>query len=153
MSLYKYLPKKYLSSLMDEGVVLFRELNFFKKYDSDKSVRLDENEGGIYHKVPGKPHRFLINEKDYSQYIVEDSFKINYSLPSNKKAMIYCLSRNLSLSLFKEFCECDKTKIDDYCCVEIENETEFIEAVRIKLDELFSKVKLYHQDIIYFDAN
>ncbi|MAE01489.1 MAG: hypothetical protein CMK66_02730 [Pseudoalteromonas sp.] len=44
MKLYKYLPREYLDSVLNDGAFLFRSLSYFQDYE-DSEIRGDKFEG------------------------------------------------------------------------------------------------------------
>ena len=135
--LYKYLPAKYISAVLDNGEILFRNLTYFQQHEG--KVRGDLYEG-IHVDYP-ETDIVLKNNAGKSLAVERFSF-LNSINPDTVFA--FCLSKRFSKNLMNEF-ECDS-------CIEIFKPNEFIRRVRYRLASLISvhKVGLLAQSVHYY---
>lgn len=141
MKLYKYLPRKYLSSVLNEGAFLFRSLSYFQDYE-DELIRGDEYEGILKHE---KSDGIEINNLSTGRTSKEPWKFI--SKVDSENIFIFCTSMTLSHDLAKEF----KSDI----CIEFLKPANVISKLhsavsrrkRIKPNKLFhSKVEYYGEE-------
>jgi hypothetical protein len=136
--LYKYLPSKYLDSVLKEGNILFRNLSYFRKYEG--KIRGDETEGIHI----DKPDNFLsiINKTN----VIIGDFSFQNSVKQDE-IFVFCLSKSLKNSLFSDF-ECD-------VCIPITNVRAFLTRCRRIIEKMpeFSKIGLLHRSVDYYKCN
>ena len=142
MTLYKYLPQKYVNSFIKKGEILFRNLSYFRKYndvfrgDLYEGMHRDSPDTGatITNLTTGKIFKgkyTFINEVEYDEIY------------------IFCLSMSCSAELFDKF-ECDS-------CIEITDSESFIKKIRNRILSykstskeygfLSDKVRYYHPNL------
>lgn len=97
MKYYKYLPRKYLDSVLNEGVFLFRSLSYFQDYE-DSEIRGDRFEG--IHKYNGEDGLEINNLTTGSKAKENWTFK---SKVDSENIFIFSCSTKLSADLAKEF--------------------------------------------------
>jgi hypothetical protein len=136
--LYKYLPSKFLDTVLKEGNILFRNLTYFRKYE-DK-IRGDETEG-IHVDNPDN----YISITSQTNVIVGDFSFLNSIKQDDVFA--FCLSKSLKEKLFTDF-ECD-------VCIPIKNVRAFLIRCRRAIEKMpeFSKIGLLHRSVDYYKCN
>ena len=141
MALYKYLPSKYLESLLAEGTFLFRSLSYFQDYEDD-FARGDKYDGILKHsKSEGiKINNLTTGESFYAQMTF-------VSKVDAENVFVFCTSKKLCPELAREF----KSDI----CVEFLNSDKIISELhnaisrikQIKPNKLFcGKVEYYSEE-------
>lgn len=141
MALYKYLPSKYLESLLAEGTFLFRSLSYFQDYEDD-FARGDKYDGILKHSRSAgiKINNLTTGESFYAQMTFE-------SKVDAENVFVFCTSKKLCPELAREF----KSDV----CVEFQNFAKIISELhnaisrikRIKPNKLFhGKVEYYSEE-------
>ncbi len=141
VTLYKYLPSKYLESLLVEGKFLFRSLSYFQDYEDD-IARGDKYDGVLKH---SRRDGIEINN-----LTTGESFNGHFTFESKVDAeniFVFCASTKLCAELAIEF----KSDV----CVEFKSPVQVIAKLhsavsrrkRIKPNKLFhGKVKYYSEE-------
>ncbi len=138
--LFKYLPSKYVDSVLSNGHILFRNFTYFRQ--AEGKIRGDYLEA---HHRDNPDNKIKINN-------LSKHFKAEYDasiLNSTDSDLIYmfCTSLELSNELFDEF-KCDS-------CVEITNPEEFARRLRRVIMQRLSTHKngLLSREVIYYKPN
>ena len=138
MTLYKYIPSKYLDDFINKGLVLFRSLSFFKNIE-DNQIRGDEFEGvKKYEPTEG----LLINNLTTGK-----TFKLKGSFESNVKSsdiFVFCMSSELN----KEMC----IRFDADVCIEFIDHNEFINKI-VKSINRFHDARIVNDFVKYYNFN
>lgn len=97
MKLYKYLPREYLDSVLNDGAFLFRSLSYFQDYE-DSEIRGDKFEG--INKYNGKDGLEINNLSTGNKSKENWTYK---SMVDSENIFIFSTSTELSAELAKEF--------------------------------------------------
>lgn len=137
--LYKYLPSRYLDSVM-RGELLFRNLSFFKKLECDK--RGDPLEA---HHRDNPDNDIEIEIVRSGKKVVGDFSFLNST--DSDSIFVFCLSERYDHALYEEF-GCD-------CCIEVSDVGELIRRTRFAVKRLISihKTGLLFGPINYYMPN
>jgi hypothetical protein len=138
MKLYKYLPRKYLDSVLNDGAFLFRSLSYFQDYE-DSEIRGDQFEG--INKYNGKDGLEINNLTTGIKTKENWTFK---SMVDSENIFIFSTSTRLSAELAKEF-NCD-------VCIEFNDIGKIINGIRkaVERRKSIKPNKLIVSDIIYY---
>lgn len=138
--LYKYLPSKFVNSVIRKGTLLFRNLSYFRQYEDNR--RGDPLEG--FHR--DNPDNDITIKNLSTGKVINGDFSFLNSTNTDL-IQIFCLSKTLDRSLFEEF-EAD-------ACIEIIEVDEFLRRSRIAVKRflpahssglLFGSVKYYKEN-------
>jgi len=138
LKLYKYIPRKYIKSLVSEGKFLFRTLNYFQEFE-DNAVRGDTFEGIQKY---SKPEGIGIRNVSRGEDLEGDwSFK---SYAKSDEIFIFSTSKVLSKSLADEF----KTDV----CVEFHNFGQVLGKLNtaVRMRKKIKPNKLFSLDVEYY---
>lgn len=119
--LYKYLPSRFVNLVVQEGALLFRNLSYFRQYEDNR--RGDPLEG--FHR--DNPDNDITIKNLNTGKVIQGDFSFLNSTNTDL-IHVFCLSKTLKESLFKEF-EADT-------CIEITEVNEFLNRSRIAIKNL-----------------
>lgn len=118
-ALYKYLPSRYVDAVMEEGLLLFRSLTYFRQIGGE--VRGDDLEG-----------LHMDSPDDGFDVILEDGRKLKGKRFTNsinpEQVYAFCMSTKLEKALFDEF-ECDT-------CIEVQDVESFLHRCVNTIEEI-----------------
>jgi hypothetical protein len=136
--LYKYLPARYVDDFVRRGRVLFRNLTYFRRYDTDAS-RGDLFEGRHVDRPGGG---VKITNVGTGRTIEGDFASIN-SIQTDR-VFVFCMSTRLDPDLYEAF-EAD-------ACVEITSPAQFVKDCRRAIKKLpaLCGVRLFHREVEYY---
>ncbi|MEN6488183.1 MAG: hypothetical protein ABFD66_04760 [Smithella sp.] len=119
--LYKYLPSQFVNAVIQEGILLFRNLSYFRQHEDNR--RGDPLEG--FHR--DNPDNDITAKNPSLGMAIKGDFSF---LNSTNTDLIYvfCLSKALNQRLFNEF-EAD-------ACIEIIEIEEFLKRTKIAVENL-----------------
>lgn len=136
--LFKYLPSKYLESLVGRGELLFRSLAYFRNYE-EINVRGDRHEGRrLFHRSQGlEVTKTETGEKLLLPWAFEASVK-------DREIYVFCMSMQRTQELADEF------KTDT--CVEIQDPVALISKIRsaLALRRWVEHARLLHGNVEYY---
>lgn len=140
--LYKYIPEQFVSSFVDKGNLLFRNLSYFRK--SEEKGRGDLLEG-LHMDHPDNPITITNLSVPTNPPWIGDAAALN-SIVSDD-VYIFCVSEHLSQDLYSEF-KCGT-------CVEITGPVNFLgrllRAVSKRLS--FRQYGMLHGPVYYYRPN
>lgn len=138
VKIYKYLPREYLNSVLNDGAFLFRSLSYFQDYE-DSEIRGDQFEGiNKYNRKDG----LEINNLTTGSKVKENwTFK---SMVDAENIFIFSTSTKLSAELAKEF----KSDV----CIEFTDMGKIINGIRkaVERRKSIKPNKLMVCDINYY---
>lgn len=141
MSLYKYVPQKYIESITNKGEIYFRNLSYFKKFENQHRNDIYE---GMHRDNPDNPVTI--------QNITRGTeVKGNYTFINKvncNQIFIYCLSKSYNSNLFRMF--------ESNSCIEIFDVTEFSRRLKKKIvtgKQTHKKYRLLQGDVVYYQKN
>lgn len=139
-ALYKYLPSRYVSNVLENGELLFWNLSYFKQHECEK--RGDPLEG---HHRDNPDNDIVIDNLSTGSKIKGDFSFLNST--NSDLIYVFCLSQSLCNDLFEEF--------ESNACIEIIDVKEFIRRVRVAVKRLVSvhKTGLLNAPVSYYVAN
>lgn len=137
-SLYKYMPLRYVGDFVQRGRVLFRNLTYFRCYDTDPS-RGDLYEGRQVDR-PEKGAQITNRTTGVTQ---AGDFALISSIPT-EGVFAFCMSTRLDLGLYEAF--------NADACVEITSPSQFVKDCRQALRKLVSPrgLHLFHGEVEYY---
>lgn len=121
--LYKYLPSKYVNSVVRKGNLLFRNLSYFRQYEDNR--RGDPLEG--FHQ--DNPDNDITIKNLSTGKVIKGDFSFLNSTNTDL-IHIFCLSKKLDSNLYVEF------KAD--ACIEIIDVVEFLRRTMFAVKRLLS---------------
>lgn len=135
--LYKYLPARYVDDFVRRGQVLFRNLSYFRRYETDPS-RGDLFEGRHIDRPGGG-----VKITTASGRIIEGDFAFINSIPTDR-VFVFCMSARLDDDLYEAF-ETD-------ACVEIASPVQFVKDCRqaLKAVSAVRSFRLFHREVEYY---
>ncbi len=138
LKLYKYLPSKYLDTVLSEGIILFRSLSYFQDYE-DEQVRGDKYDGTL--KYSGD------NGLDINNLTTGKSFRAPWTLKSMvdaDKIFVFSTSQKLSKDLALEF--------NSDVCIEFSDAGYVISKLRaaVARRKSIKPNKLFHDTVTYY---
>ena len=138
VKLYKYLPRKYLDSVLNEGIFLFRSLSYFQDYE-DSEIRGDQFEG--VNKYNGKDGLEINNLSTGKKYKKNWTYKASVD---SESIFIFSTSTILCADLAKEF----KSDV----CIEFTDIGKIINGIHKAVERRRSikPNKLMHSEINYY---
>jgi len=131
--LYKYLPSKYVNSVVQKGSFLFRNLSYFRQYEDNR--RGDPLEG--FHR--DNPDNDITITNPTTGKVIKGDFSFLNSTNTDL-IQVFCLSKLFDKDLFDEF-EAD-------ACLEIFEVDEFLRRSKIAVKKLISS----HSSGLLFDS-
>ena len=139
--LYKYLSGAYAKEMIEKGLLLFRNLSYFRQFEDSKRGDFYE---GMHRDHPDNDITLTNLTKGFS---VKGDFTVINEV-SYDSIYIYCMSTIYDSILFREF-NCDT-------CIEIADVDEFIRRIRRKvLSRPFTNAKfgLMSGNVYYYREN
>ena len=138
--LYKYLPSKYVNSVVRKGDLLFRNLSYFRQYEDNQ--RGDPFEG--FHR-DNPDNDITINNLSTGKVIKGDFSFLNST--NTDLIYVFCLSKKVDPNLYVEF------KAD--ACIEIIDVVEFLKRTMFAVKRLLSAHSsgLLSGSVMYYKEN
>lgn len=139
---YRFSSKEAAKLFVNEGLIYFNSLNYYKKYPEENNAIKDLNEGSIKLSIPKNNLEIIFNEQVIkNDEISSQNIIIKNGLKEPENFFIFCLSNKYSEIMYSKF--------NANTCVEIKN-----------IDELFSRIqntlpqnhKLHFGDVEYYDT-
>jgi hypothetical protein len=138
--LFKFLPSKYLDSVVGRGELLFRSLSYFRNYE-ELHVRGDRHEGRrLFQPSAGlEVTKVDTGEKVLLPWAFESSVK-------DREIYVFCLSLNRTPELAAEF------RTD--CCIEFHDPVALISRIRaaLMLRKWVKQARLLHGPVNYYSS-
>lgn len=139
-SLFKFLPSKYLDSLVGRGELLFRSLSYFRNYE-ELTVRGDRHEGRrLFQPSSG----LEVTKTDSGEKLLLPlAFKAGVR---DREIFVFCLSLKRTPELADEF--------NTDSCVEIQDPVALISRIRtaLALRKWVKHARLLHGPVDYYSA-
>lgn len=138
--LFKYLPSKFVDQVANNGVLLFRNLTYFRQFEGYQ--RGDPMEG--FHR--DNPDNEITLTNLNTGNIIKGDFSFLNSTDTDL-IFVFCLSTELNQNLFKEF-ETD-------ACIEIIDTDKFLKQTSFMVKSLssFHESGLLHDYVRYYKEN
>ncbi|MBT4088930.1 MAG: hypothetical protein HOE30_10585 [Deltaproteobacteria bacterium] len=135
MKVYKYLPKKYVSSFVDQGLMLFWSLSYFRDYEDQ--IRGDQYEGT---KKFQPKVGLQITKSTGEQFYMQTSFESSVQADD---IFVFCTSEVCCKELAIEF--------DATICVEIDLDSfvSKLKAALIPIQKVLKK-EIFHKTVEYY---
>lgn len=141
MTLYKYLPAKYLKSTVEQGKILFRNLAYFKK---DESAQRGDPWEGLHRDNPDHDCELTVLK---SGKTIAGDFSLLREIDC-ENVFVFCLSQEFSKKLYYKF--------DSDVCIEMADINEFVKRIRKQVIPKLStnkKAGVLHKPVHYYASN
>ena len=144
-SYYRFTNKDDAKSFINNGIIYFNSLSYYKQYDGECDAIKDRDEGKIIIN-PVNQNDVLLSISDGKTTIIsKDNFiikEISNSLVDFENFFIFCLANKYNMDLYEQF-HADT-------CIEITDINKFKSKISKILPKEFN---LYFEDITYYDIN
>lgn len=139
--LYKYMPTRYVDDFVHRGIILFRNLTYFRRYETDPS-RGDLFEGRHIDR-PGGGIKITSSSTGHT---VEGDFAFINSIQT-ERVFVFCMSTRRDPDLYEAF--------DADACVEITSPGQFVKDCRqaLKAVTSLSGYRLFCRQVEYYGKN
>lgn len=138
---YRFSSKEAAKLFVNEGLIYFNSLNYYKKYPEENNAIKDLNEGSIKLSIPKNNLEIIFNEQVIkNDEISSQNIIIKKELKELENFFIFCLSNKYSEIMYSKF--------NANTCVEIKNIDELFRRIQKTLPENYN---LYFDDVEYYD--
>lgn len=138
---YRFSSKKSCEKFINEGVIYFNSLSYYKNYKGENYAIKDEKEGSIENNISKNNHEITFDGYTFKpEDIASETINIKNELREPENFFIFCLANKFNNNLYEEF-EAD-------ACVEIKDIKEFSNRIKKILPDNY---KLNFDDVEYYD--
>lgn len=140
---YRYTSMDSAKNFIQEGLIYFNSLNYYKNYQADNEAIKDVQEGSLQSAIQCKNVGICFdNKRIENKDFANNEIIISNKLKEPENIFIFCLSKVYDKKMYQEF----KSDV----CVEIKNINSFMCKLQ---DALVDEFDLNFNDIDYYNPN